>query len=477
MSFKKTILAVAAVGALTAATAVPAMALENEFHGLYRLFAFESNAETGGSTFNLQKNARDTFFVEQRARLMYIAKANDDLKLVTHFELDARFGGQDTSKTSANASNAAGASNKYPIGDGGGLDADRVSLEMKNVYLDFNIPATPVNMKVGIQPFNDAFQGVFGNFDGAGAVASAKIGPFTPTLGWFRIGDNNFVAKNVLASSEILPGKQSQDLIVVDGKFAITKDIVVGGSYYNVQNDRGSAAVISDPTTNYNLLHMLGANASVKVGPAALSGFLAYQFGDFSDTRKLSAFAGSAIAKVEAGPGKINGSVLYLSGNKDTNTTGDFKAFRQLDTTGTVSYFNPSNMWLLVRNGQTINSSTAIGSTDLTKGNNGFIGFFGGYEVALNKLFVSGNVGYGMVDKKGTADSSSIGTELNATIGYKLYDNLTASFTAAYLILGDGANKKTGTVLHSNSIATPVVVGVADASNPYMTNIQLNYVF
>jgi len=480
MSFKKTILAVAAVGALTAATAVPAMALENEFHGLYRLFAFETNAETGGSAFNLNQHARDTFFVEQRARLMYIAKANDDLKLVTHFELDSRFGGQDTSRSATGAVNAT--SNKYPNGDGGSLDADRVNLEMKNIYLDFNVPATPVNMKVGIQPFNDAFQGVFGNFDGAGAVASAKIGPFTPTLGWFRIGDNNYFGKNLVSTtntsanpngqSEILPGKQSQDLIVVDGKFAITKDIVVGASYYNVQNDRGSAAAVSDPTTTYELLHMLGVNANVKVGPAALSGFVAYQFGDYTGTRDLSAFAASAIAKVEAGPGKINGSALYLSGQKDRSATatGDFKAFRQLDSTGTVSYFNPSNMWLLVRNGQTINSSTAIGGTDLTKGNAGLIGFFGGYEVALNKLILSGNAGYAMVDKKGTATSSSIGTELNATVGYKVYDNLTASFTAAYLFLGKGENSRTAS-------ATLLPGGVRDASNPYMTNIQLNYVF
>jgi len=464
MSFKKTMLAVAAVGALSAATAVPAMALENEFHGMYRMFSFLTNAETGGGTFNLNKDARSTFYAEQRARIMYIAKANDDLKLVTHFELDSRFGGQDTSK-------AAAAANKYPIGDGGSLDADRVILEMKNVYLDFNIPATPVNMKVGIQPFNDAYQGVFGNFDGAGVVASAKLGAFTPTLGWFRIGDNNFSAKSI-TTSEVLPGRDSQDLIVVDGKFAVSKDIVVGASYYNVQNDKnksGSATqVISDPTTAYDLLHMIGANASANIGPAAVSGFFAYQFGDFNENRKLSAFAGSAMAKVVAGPGKVNASFLYLSGND--KTTGDFESFRQIDTNGAESYFAPSNMWLLIRNSATINSSTAIGGTSLTKGDAGLIGFFGGYDMTMGKVLASANVGYAMVDKKGTASSSSIGTEINATVGYKVYDNLTASLTGAYLVLGDGITK-TGAA--SNRLA----IGVADADNPYMANIQLNYVF
>ena len=49
MSFKKTILAIAAVSALTAATAVPAMALENEFHGMYKMKYFVSNFDTGGA--------------------------------------------------------------------------------------------------------------------------------------------------------------------------------------------------------------------------------------------------------------------------------------------------------------------------------------------------------------------------------------------------------------------------------------------
>jgi len=450
MSFKKTMLAVAAVTALTAATAVPAMALENEFHGMYRAFGYLTNAETGGTGFNLRDNSANTFFAEQRARLMYIAKASDDLKLVTQFELDSRFGGM--------------TAGKYQSNDAGGLDADQVTLETKNFYLDFNIPATPVNMKVGTQPFNDAFQGIFSAMDATGVVASAKVGAFTPTLGWFRLSDNNFDA-----ATGLLPGDHVADLIVLDGKFALNKDITLGASYYNVQNDE-TASTGTAFTNDYQLLHMLGLNASAKVGPAALTGFLAYQFGDYSDTRDLSAYAAGAVAKVAVGPGKINAAALYLSGNEDA--TGDFTSFRQVATNGAVSYFNPSNMWLLIRNGAMINSSAQIGGpagatqTDLTRGNVGLIGFFGGYEMAMGKAFGSANIGYAMADEDGAADAS-IGTELNATIGYKVYDNLTASFTAAYAILGDGMND--GPALLPG--------GVADADDPYMANIQLSYVF
>jgi hypothetical protein len=499
MSFKKKMLALAAAGAITAATAVPAMALENEFHGMYRVFGFATNAETGGATFNLQDNAKETFFLEQRARLMYIAKANDHLKLVTHFELDSRFGGQDTATTSAGASNATGASNKYPIGDAGALDADRLILEMKNVYLDFDIPQTPVNMKVGVQPWNDAFQGIFGNIDGAGVVASAKVGAFTPTLGWFRLADNNYFGKGITlanttaTSPEIMPGRQTLDMVVVDGKFNVSKDLNVGASYYFVQNDMGPATTNAAPSStilpsatasrnvDYKLLHMLGANASAKVGPATLSAFAAYQLGDFSTvgttTRDLSAYAGSVMAKLAVGPGTLSATALYLSGEKDINGSGAFRAFRQLAPNGTVSYFAPANMWLLIRNSAMINSSTAIGGTDLVKGNHGLMGLFAGYEVTRGKVIASANVGYGQAAMKRGADSGVIGTEVNATVGYKLYDNLTASLTGAYLVLGDGINKSTGTVLDSGTAAGTTNLGVANATNPYLAALQLSYAF
>src|ERR1035437_1650859 len=106
MKLKKKILVAAAVSALGVAAAVPAMALENEFSGIYNLRFYLSNVDNGTwgtivpgtSTGNTMK-AQNYF--EQRARVKYTAKASDDLKLVTHFELDSKFGGQGGSVGSA----------------------------------------------------------------------------------------------------------------------------------------------------------------------------------------------------------------------------------------------------------------------------------------------------------------------------------------------------------------------------------------
>src|SRR6185369_3271508 len=128
--------------------------------GMFRLFAAVNNFNNSTTTSNgdfgnvgfgfyepqgLDAKAPTATYFAQRARLQYTAKANDNLKLVTHFEIDSIWG--DDSYHAAR--------NK-----GGALGADQINIETKSVYLDFNCPLTGVNYKVGIQPFNDSYKGV-----------------------------------------------------------------------------------------------------------------------------------------------------------------------------------------------------------------------------------------------------------------------------------------------------------------------------
>jgi hypothetical protein len=441
MSFKKKIMAVAAAGALTVATAVPAMALENEFHGMFKFFGIGGNF-FNGSGVNLKQDAHSGTFAEQRARINYIAKANDNLKLVTHFELDSRFGGVNAPYKGINAS------------DAGNLDADAVTLETKNVYLDFNCPITGTNVKAGIQPWADSYKSVFLLADMTGVNLTKKFDPLTVSLGWFRFDDNT-------ASGTADVGQLTADLIVLDGKFAVNKDITVGASYYNIQNDTATT------TPGFELLHMVGLNASIKAGPATIDPFFAYQFGEVSGTSDLSAFLAGATAKVKVGPGSINAAALYLSGDDDG--TGDADDFKIVSVSPPTSYFNAANMWLLVRSGQAINSSTSILGNDLTVRGRGLVGFFAGYEGTMDKVFYNANVGYAMTAEERGSEDSSIGTEINAQVGYKLFDNLSISAAAAYAFLGDGMN--------STTAAERLPLGVSDADDPYMLNVQLAYVF
>ncbi len=459
MSFSKKMLAFAAVSALTAATAVPAMALENEFHGMYKFMGYQTNFLSGNGKTIFGNDAPSGFFAEQRARIMYTAKASDNLKLVTHFELDTRFGGLAESNYKGIPTTATGGQ------DGGNIDADAISLETKNVYLDFKDPITDANFKVGIQPWGDAYSSLFLSADMTGVYATKKFDPFTASLGWFRFDDNTNDANDNAGGA----GQFTGDLFVADAKFAVNKDMTVGASYYNVQNDTDLA--LGATTRGYELLHMVGVNADLKFGPAAVKPFAAYQFGEVNGADDISAYLLGATAKVKVGPGAVNLAGFYISGDDAQPTAaGDSDSFQTLG--GAYTYFNPANMWLLVRPNQAIGTSTSVLGNDLTVGGRGSVGLFAGYEGTMNKVFYNANIGYMMTAEErtnsGIKEDGAIGTEINAQVGYKLYDNLSVSAAAAYAFLGDG--------LTSNN-ANERVGGAADADDPYLFNIQLSYVF
>ena len=308
-----------------------------------------------------------------------------------------------------------------------------------------------------------------------GVYATKKFGPATASLGWFRFDDNSVITPAVTAvtatatnlqvnaapASVTGPGRLSADLIVIDGKYAVNKDLTVGGTYYDIRNDTRLTA-----TAAFEKLHMIGVNADVNVGPANIKPFAAYQFGAKTATTDLKGYLLGAVTKTKVGAGAVNFSAIYMSG--DSNSAKKEKSFSVIGANQT--YFNAANMWLLVRNGAAVNSSTSVLANDMTAGGRGLLGVFGGYEATMGKVFYNANVGYAQTAQAQTAtEKKSLGTEINAQVGYKLYDNLSVSGAVAYAMLGDALGSKTATDLISAS--------QANADNPYAVNLQLSYTF
>lgn len=464
---KKMLLAVAAAGALTALTATSAMAFENEFHGMFKFMGYYGNFLNGAGTY-LGPDAKEGFFAEQRARLQYIAKANDNLKLVTHFELDSRYGGGNWM--------AKGSSTGYKGttgDDGGNLDADQLTLETKNIYLDYNCPITGANVKVGAQPWADAYNSLFILADMTGAYVTKSFDPVTVSAGWFRFDDNTLGNTNE-------PGKHTSDLYVLDAKVAPNKNIKVGASYYYVQNSSDLGTAWTSATTYnsgpaFSNLNMVGANATLSFDPVTISPFAAYQFGNTDELiaakhvqNDISAYLLGTTAKVKTGNGSINMAAIYMSG--DDNGTGKSNSWQTISSAAT--YFNAGNMWLLARPGQATNTSTTIYGTDMTLGGRGLFLASLGYEGTVGKMFYNTNVGYAQTAEERAGEDGYIGCEINAQVGYKLYDNLSASVAGAYVALGDGMNSKSG---HLINPAKPY--GFADAKDPFLVNVQLSYAF
>jgi len=458
---KKKLVILSAV-ALSAAAAVPALALENEFHGMYRLRGMVTNFQSGGlsgiqakgaasSKTNLlsQENRSYTLF-EQRARLQYIAKANDDLKLVTHFEIDSTWG--DSAFQNSR-------------GQGAGLGGDTVNLETKNVYLDFNLPATKVNMKVGLQGWTDAYKGIFFTDDVGGAIATGKFDAVTASAAFFRTYEEG---------GTTALGDENVDLYVLDGKFALNKTTTLGASYYLVNND-----------TNFSgqQAHTVGVNAATKLGPVDLDGFLLFQAGDEiygSNGKDLDAMAGQVAAKANLGMVTARGAILYATGDDNTRPDKTYAFQHPFDSgaaaaapgtgTATGSYFS-GNMLLLMRSAWAMDSDQALVAS-INNGNRGLVAAFLGADAKINDKFTASvNLGTASVeerDKSGTAanaknstTSTEIGTEVNVSLNYLLYPNLTTTLQGAYVMLG-GYTK----------------AGQAkDLQDPYLAGLMMNYSF
>jgi hypothetical protein len=487
MSFKKNT-AIVALAVALAAISVPAMAFENELHGVSNLRYYMSNYETGSngnplspaasgyialSPGNSTQNLKMNNYFEQRSRFFYTAKASDDLKLVTGFEIDSAFGDRAQSQTTPSATNtnvpnASSGQSNTGRNQGGALESDTVNLETKWVYLDFLIPSTTTRVSAGIQPFKDQLKGIFLDADIAGVLANSTFGPASIKTGYLRAYDQSYFT--VGNTPENRPrGMDNLEVGVVEGKFAVSKDASLGAVYYLYNDNRGMP--ISSVNTNDIMIHTLGLIGDFKVGDLSLSGFAAYQGGVFkgfknSGSAYLNAVAANVALKLPVGPGTFRTAMLFTSGNDNDASTGQSRHLTgwvgtaqsqnnswTANGSGTNTY-NESGMMLLNRN-SAANTSTTDYSLVYNSGNGtsiatmqGLYLYTLGYDAKITpKLYANANLGFAWAAHTNTLKprdfatggrnaTNFMGTEINIETGYKMYDNLTASLSAAYVILG-----------------------------------------
>jgi len=462
MSFKKTVAIAAAAGALAAIT-VPAMAFENEFHGTYSFNFTGSNFQNGTSgdvtvAGKPEKQRMNNYF-EQRARLQYIAKASDDLKLVSHFEFDNRFG----------AGRAAG---------NGDLDTDFTNFELKHMYLDFNLGKS-FNTKVGMMPYKDTIKGLLIDADVPAVLTTTKMGAYTLGVGFARFDDDATPSVANTGTDAGRLGDANIDMFILDNTFAFSKDTKAALSYYFIADGAGGEtgyANASTPngsnilglnTANQDiLLHTLALSGETKVGPVALSGFAAMQAGHRkltglnNSSTQLHGWAANAAAKAAVGPGTLKGAFLFTSGNNSTDQN-HYKGW----VTSSVNTYNEGGMQILARN--TANSPT---STDryIRRNVTNLALLTMGYDANLTeKTFLNANVGFGWTPASGEVAKNAsdfMGTEINLEGGYKVNPNLTLKATAAYMILGG---------LYDKADAT----GTKDSENPYSLRLHAQFKF
>lgn len=141
------------------AIAMPAFAVEFKYGGLFRL-RWHSDNNLSGTPGDDDQN-----YMDQRLRMYFTFIASENLQVVTKWEMDTQWGQEVT---------------------GGDSGADAIRLEMKNVYVDFNIPYTPVRAMLGVQGITIE-EGWIIDDDFSAAVFSTAFEPLTVKVGYIAI--------------------------------------------------------------------------------------------------------------------------------------------------------------------------------------------------------------------------------------------------------------------------------------------------
>jgi hypothetical protein len=332
-------------------------------------------------------------------------------------------------------------------------------------------------------------------------------------VGYARAYDNSYMTTG---AAQNVRGQEDLHIAILEGKFAVNKDLNLGGVYYLYADQRNGVAgtgITALPSGYTSLsIHTFGLTADAKVGPIDLSGFVATQFGSVRDipgdtfTRAnatINSYAYNLAAKMAAGPGSLRSALLFTSGTgnvSDKHLTGWAPVMYSQNVTNTgynqnisANTYNESNMMLLNRAANM--AGTTTDNAIVYQSNNGTTPINGqgvylltlGYDAKITpKFYTNGNIGAAWAAKSNALrpvdrsqsfnglvvsrnGSSYMGTELNVETGYKMYDNLTASVQAAYVMLG-GFYK-------NSSTAGSAAQGYETPSNPYTARAVLTYAF
>ena len=143
--------------------------------GYYGNYAPQTPNSLGypNSYFNSNDNRN---YLDQRLRLYFTFVGSKNLKVVTKFEVgDTKWGDPGDS--------AGGLGVRAGQNGGGNVGADSVAIEVKNAYIEFNIPQTPSTAIIGIQTITLLDSWIIDDDFSAGVLVT-KLDPFRVTLGY-----------------------------------------------------------------------------------------------------------------------------------------------------------------------------------------------------------------------------------------------------------------------------------------------------
>lgn len=367
-------------GVVTAASA----AVENQFGGYWRTRSYyqEEFKQTGD----------DTWKTDNRTRLFYTAKFNDDFKFVNKFEFNTTWGDK----------------------VGGDIGADGMGIwRIKNSYADFNVGSA--NVKLGIQSATIARGFIFDD-DFSGAMLTMKFGNVSVPLFYAAVQEED--AGNA-------PDARLGGALVV-AKISDTLTVVPYGVYYYIDTPDGTD------------LFYLGADVDAKFGAVS-----AWATGIFNGGEVDGADNVAFLAAAGVNAGIVHGQAFYATGDDDP-TDGDQEAFVSAPASianGNVSSvlspgYGSSYYWAEILGYGAFDNAASNGSPadDIT---NIWAANVGVTVPLMDKLKLDADVWYAALAEENAAGDDELGIELDGKLTYTIMENLTAEGIFAYLISGD----------------------------------------
>jgi len=363
------------VGLMILGGAGSAFAVEHQFGGYWRTRLFVQDEMDQDGTYSR---------IDNRTRLFYTAKFNDNFKFVNKFEFNSVWGDD----------------------EGGDIGADGDTFVVKNSYADFTLGS--VNSKVGIQSALLARGFIFDD-DFSGAVITPQFGNFSIPVGYIAVqsedgGDADF--------DEAI-GFVKGDVKVSDN-FSIAPYVAYWDASVGTDDDD---LEVGDYSTYY-----LGVDLDYKYDVGSLWGTLIYNGGEYE--------GGDVNGFLVAGGGDmgiVHGQAFYATGDDD-DSDDDTDAF--LSSPG-QSYYWSEIMGLGIFDNTASTSSCGDAISNVAALNGGVT------FVPMEKIKVTGDVWYAMLAEDDDNGDDELGLEFDGKLTYALMDNLTADFVLAYLVAGD----------------------------------------
>ena len=471
----KKILTLAAVALLIFGLAAATYAVDFKASGLIRVrTAWYMNTD-GAPRANAANFDDGEAWVDQRFRLKMDLVASEDLKGVIYFEGDSsRWGEAGVARNTAGAWGAGG--------------SDRNAVELKQFYIDFNIPGlsdtVPTNMRIGTQ-WLAIRSHIFLGADGATIRVFTQPGPLRVYLNWSKPWegtDHNYDDADLYSTRIVLalpdfpvqPGGffaywHSNDYDWT-GIFSGTPGFGQAGPY--------SALFPAFPTDRLGSgdFWWLGFNVDGKIGPAALKTDFVYFNGEAEPSGHAKGI-GPAIPVVGFAPGDadfggwafyadvnvpisqftVGGTLFYATGDDIMDTRKpkpEFGAYRippgseANPALGTVFWAGTTHDGVdIATAGRGLNNHVQqrwFGGLWTVKGYGSFKPLdwlkVTGYAMYIGDTTEDGNTIGNAVDATEASnleDEDYIGLELGAIVDLSIYKNLTYSVAAGYLLAGD----------------------------------------